>query len=65
MEEIPQRFPIFEQIRGRGLLIGCALAPRFAGKAKALTNLAAEEGLLALIAGPNVVRFAPALIIDP
>lgn len=64
LEEIQQRFPIFEQIRGRGLLIGCALAPRFAGQAKALTNLAAEEGLLALIAGPNVVRFAPALIID-
>ncbi|MCE1704536.1 aspartate aminotransferase family protein, partial [Enterobacter hormaechei] len=34
------------------------------GKAKQLTNLAAEEGLIALIAGPDVLRFAPALNIE-
>lgn len=34
---------------------------RLAGKAKTLSNLAAEEGVMILIAGANVVRFAPAL----
>ena len=37
--------------------------PPMPGKAKTLTNYAAEAGLLALIAGPDVVRFAPSLII--
>ncbi|MCV4872209.1 hypothetical protein OFB47_30900, partial [Escherichia coli] len=44
-----------------GLLLGCVLNDAWAGKAKTLSNLAAEEGLIALIAGPDVLRFAPAL----
>ncbi|MCG9481377.1 aspartate aminotransferase family protein [Acinetobacter pittii] len=54
---------IFEEIRGQGLLIGCELKAEYAGKAKDITTWAGEEGLLALIAGPNVVRFTPSLII--
>ncbi|APV37659.1 aspartate aminotransferase family protein [Acinetobacter soli] len=56
-------YPVFEEIRGQGLLIGCALKAEYAGKAKDITTWAGEEGLLALIAGPNVVRFTPSLII--
>ena len=63
LAKINERHGVFSQIRGKGLLIGCELAPAHAGKAKQLTNLAAEAGLLALIAGPDVVRFAPSLII--
>ena len=45
-----------------GLLCGpFTLASHLRGQAKTLTNLAAEEGLIALIAGPDVLRFAPAL----
>ena len=55
------RYAIFSDVRGKGLLIGAELALPLRGKAKALTNLAAEEGLIALIAGPDVLRFAPAL----
>ncbi|WP_228214570.1 aminotransferase class III-fold pyridoxal phosphate-dependent enzyme, partial [Acinetobacter baumannii] len=51
------------EIRGQGLLIGCVLKAEYAGKAKDITTWAGEEGLLALIAGPNVVRFTPSLII--
>ena len=40
------------------------LKDEYAGKAKAISNQAAEEGLMILIAGANVVRFAPALIIS-
>lgn len=57
------KYDLFSAVRGMGLLIGAELASHLRGKAKALTNLAAEEGLIALIAGPDVLRFAPALII--
>ncbi|VTN08263.1 Succinylornithine transaminase [Raoultella terrigena] len=50
--------------RGLGLLIGCVLKDEYAGKAKAISTQAAEDGLMILIAGANVVRFAPALIVS-
>ncbi|HHI5108295.1 TPA: aminotransferase class III-fold pyridoxal phosphate-dependent enzyme, partial [Klebsiella pneumoniae] len=55
------RYDLFSAVRGMGLLIGAELASHLRGQAKTLTNLAAEEGLIALIAGPDVLRFAPAL----
>ncbi|MCE1750292.1 aminotransferase class III-fold pyridoxal phosphate-dependent enzyme, partial [Enterobacter hormaechei] len=55
---------IFSCLRGKGLLLGAELDKAWQGKAKQLTNLAAEEGLIALIAGPDVLRFAPALNIE-
>ncbi|MGR7259452.1 bifunctional succinylornithine transaminase/acetylornithine transaminase [Klebsiella aerogenes] len=55
------KYDLFSAVRGMGLLIGAELASHLRGKAKALTNLAAEEGLIALIAGLDVLRFAPAL----
>lgn len=61
---INQQYDLFSDIRGAGLLIGCQLTAAYAGQAKVITNAAAEEGLLALIAGPDVVRFAPSLIIS-
>lgn len=64
LNTLNQVYPVFEEFRGLGLLLGCQLKPEYAGQAKALANLAAEEGLLVLIAGPDVIRFAPALIID-
>ena len=57
-------YGLFKVIRSAGLLIGCELAEEHQGNAKTITNLAAEEGLIALIAGPNVIRFAPALNIS-
>lgn len=47
------KYDVFSAVRGMGLLIGAELASHLRGKAKALTNLAAEEGLIALIAGPE------------
>ncbi|HEI8864573.1 aspartate aminotransferase family protein [Serratia sp. AKBS12] len=63
LNAINQRYPIFSEIRGGGLLIGCVLNQDFAGKAKQITQYANEEGVIALIAGPNVVRFTPSLIV--
>lgn len=61
---INARLGLFDEIRGLGLLIGCALRAEHAGKAKLIAQLAAEEGAMILIAGGNVVRFAPALIVS-
>ncbi|CAI2035665.1 aspartate aminotransferase family protein [Serratia fonticola] len=63
LTQINLQYPIFSEIRGAGLLIGCALNPEYAGRAKQITQLANEEGVIALIAGPDVVRFTPSLII--
>ncbi|MBM3061670.1 acetylornithine/succinylornithine family transaminase [Citrobacter braakii] len=58
---INERFGLFSEIRGLGLLIGCVLNAEFAGKAKHISQEAAVAGVMVLIAGANVVRFAPAL----
>lgn len=63
LQALNQHYSIFADIRGAGLLMGAELAAPYVGQAKQLIQIASEEGLLALIAGPNVVRFAPSLII--
>ena len=64
LQAINARLGLFKEIRGVGLLIGCALRDEYAGKAKQISLLAAEEGLMVLIAGASVVRFAPALVVN-
>ncbi|WP_312664145.1 aminotransferase class III-fold pyridoxal phosphate-dependent enzyme, partial [Pantoea sp. CTOTU49201] len=64
LQELNQRLPVFKEVRGLGLLIGAVLNDDFAGKAKQFNLTAAEEGVMVLIAGANVVRFAPALNIS-
>lgn len=58
---INERFELFSETRGLGLLIGCVLNAEYAGKAKLISQEAAVAGVMVLIAGANVVRFAPAL----
>lgn len=54
---------VFDEVRGRGLMLGAALAERHRGKAGEMLDLAAAHGLLLLQAGPDVLRFVPPLII--
>ena len=63
LKRINDRYQVFSEVRGQGLLIGAVMSERYKDQAKQLNTLAAEEGLIALIAGPNVLRFAPSLII--
>jgi succinylornithine aminotransferase len=44
LNAISARYDAFSAVRGAGLLIGAELAGPLRGKAKTLTNLAAEEG---------------------
>lgn len=64
LNQINQRLHLFSEIRGLGLLIGCVLNQDYSGQAKLINQAAAKEGLMVLIAGASVVRFAPSLIIS-
>ncbi|SAL74621.1 bifunctional N-succinyldiaminopimelate-aminotransferase/ acetylornithine transaminase protein [Caballeronia terrestris] len=59
---INERFSIFKEIRGKGLLIGAELTDAYKDRAKDVLNAAAANGVIMLIAGPNVLRFAPSLV---
>ena len=64
LEAIGQQYGLFTQVRGLGLLLGCVLSDAWKGKAKDIFNAAEKEGLMILQAGPDVVRFAPSLVVD-
>ena len=52
---------VIGHVRGRGLMLGAVLAPAYAGRAGDILDHAARRGLLLLQAGPDVLRFVPAL----
>ena len=58
---IDAEFGVFSEIRGRGLMIGAQLRDAYAGKAGEILDHCVEHGLLTLQAGPDVLRFVPAL----
>jgi len=64
LEKLAADYPqLFGKVRGKGLLIGLPMADGFKGRAKDYTKTAEKLGLMLLIAGPDVVRLAPALIV--
>ena len=64
LQAVNAELDVFAEVRGRGLMLGAVLAPKYAGRAGEILDLAAAEGLLLLQAGPDVLRFVPALNID-
>lgn len=63
LEAIGKKYGIFTEVRGLGLLLGAALSDAWKGKAKDVLNAAEKEAVMVLQAGPDVVRFAPSLVI--
>ena len=61
LDAINRDLDLFSEVRGRGLMLGAVLKPEHAGKAGAILDHAAANGLLLLQAGPDVLRFVPAL----
>jgi acetylornithine/N-succinyldiaminopimelate aminotransferase len=55
---------VIRDVRGEGVWIGCELDEAWRGKAAAVMNAAGEAGLLVLMAGADVVRLAPSLVIS-
>ena len=63
LNAINAKYNVFSEIRGKGLLIGAVLTEAYQGKAKDFLNAAMAEGVMTLVAGANIVRFAPSLVI--
>lgn len=63
LEAINAKYNVFSEIRGKGLLLGCALNEQYQGRSRDFLVAATEAKLMCLVAGANVVRFAPSLVI--
>lgn len=63
MMDIGERYGVFSGIRGAGLLLGCVLSEPWKGRASDFLAAAQAQGVLVLVAGGDVVRLAPSLII--
>lgn len=65
LQQLAADYPqVFGQPRGMGLLIGLPMAEGVKGRSKDYTKLCEKLGLMLLIAGPDVVRLAPALVVS-
>ena len=64
LRTINGRREVFADIRGEGVWIGCELAQRWHGKAADVMRAASDAGLIVLMAGPDVIRIAPSLLIS-
>jgi acetylornithine/N-succinyldiaminopimelate aminotransferase len=63
LNAINAKYDVFCEIRGKGLLIGAVLNEKYQGKAKDFLIAAMAEGVMTLVAGANIIRFAPSLVI--
>lgn len=63
LAKINDKYQIFSEVRGKGLLLGAALNEAWQGRARDVLVAAGEQGLMVLVAGVNVVRFTPSLVI--
>ena len=63
LRALGDKYGIFGEIRGLGLLMGCVLNEPWESKARDLMRAAQDEGVFVLVAGASVLRIAPSLII--
>lgn len=63
LEKINAKYNIFSEVRGKGLLLGAALNEEWQERARDVLVAAGKQGLMVLVAGANVVRFTPSLVI--
>lgn len=65
LQAIVNDYPqIFSEVRGKGLMLGLVMSEAYRGQSIKVTAAAEGEGLMLLIAGLDVVRFVPALIVS-
>lgn len=63
LSQMGEQYGVFSQVRGAGLLIGAVTNAAWAGKAGDIRTAAEAHGVMVLVAGPDVVRFAPSLVL--
>jgi len=61
LNRINAELNLFRDVRGKGLIIGAELGEPYEGKAGALVDACADEGVIVLVAGPSVLRLLPPL----
>ncbi|WP_027858576.1 aspartate aminotransferase family protein [Marinobacterium jannaschii] len=64
LDALNAKFEIFKEVRSAGLLIGAELVEKFHGRAGEFNKAAHANGLMMLVAGPNVLRFTPSLLVE-
>ncbi|ENR5392834.1 aspartate aminotransferase family protein [Providencia rettgeri] len=64
LNKLNDKYHIFSEIRGMGLLIGAELDGKLLNRSKDILQASVVEGLMMLNAGTNVLRFTPSLIIS-
>jgi succinylornithine aminotransferase len=64
LKAINTRRRVFSDLRGEGVWIGAELDTPWKGKAMEVMKAAGESGLIVLVAGPDVMRIAPSLVIS-
>ena len=64
LKAINGRRRVFSDLRGEGVWLGCELDTPWKGKAMDVVRAAGDAGLMVLVAGPDVVRIAPSLVIS-
>ncbi|MFY8273695.1 aspartate aminotransferase family protein [Pseudoalteromonas sp. SSDWG2] len=63
LNDINDKYDVFSQVRGKGLLIGAVVNDKFKGRARDFLVASMAHGLMSLVAGAEVVRFTPSLVI--
>ncbi|MFV7785899.1 aspartate aminotransferase family protein [Shewanella marisflavi] len=63
LNQINKKYNVFSQVRGQGLLLGAVLNEQYQGRSKDFLVAGIGEGLMSLVAGANVIRFTPSLVI--
>lgn len=64
LKAINVRRKVFRDLRGEGVWLGCELDDPWRGQAAEVMRAAGDAGLLVLMAGPDVVRLAPSLVVS-
>lgn len=62
--DLGRKTGLFSQVRGMGLLLGCVLDAPYRGRASEITAAALKHGVMILVAGADVLRFAPSLLLN-
>lgn len=63
LQAINTKYQVFSEVRGKGMLLGAVLNEQYKGRSRDFLLASADQGLFALVAGADVVRFAPSLVI--
>ena len=64
LKAINARRKVFADLRGEGVWLGAELDTPWKGKSMDVLKAAGDAGLIVLVAGPDVLRIAPSLVIS-